>query len=242
MYNLKCTDKELHFYLLPIFIYLIVLSPNIVSSFSIHLTASSSLYTPTYPLHTSHQPLTLPSTLHPLYNPTSINTSEGLEFDFYRIVFDLTLVVVIFGCMIFSISFLGCLGALRENLPVLKFVSVKSLFNYLCHFSTICVTFQLFVSLVNYYVMCRLYIIMCVFMCMCMYVCMYVCVYVSVFVCVCMSVCVFVYLYVYVCVCVCACACVCMCMCECMCVCVCEYVCMCMCMYVCVCVCVCVCM
>ena len=46
------------------------------------------------------------------------------DFDFYKIVFDLTIVMIILGIVIFVLSFAGCLGALRENVPLLKGVCV----------------------------------------------------------------------------------------------------------------------
>ena len=46
------------------------------------------------------------------------------DFDFYKIVFDLTIVMIILGIVIFVLSFAGCLGALRENVPLLKAVRI----------------------------------------------------------------------------------------------------------------------
>lgn len=40
--------------------------------------------------------------------------------DVFHIVFDLTIVVVVLGMIIFVLAFVGCLGALRENICLLK--------------------------------------------------------------------------------------------------------------------------
>ncbi|KAI0229695.1 Tetraspanin-33 [Lamellibrachia satsuma] len=45
------------------------------------------------------------------------------DFDFYQIVFDLTIVMIILGIVVFCLSFAGCLGALRENVTLLKIFS-----------------------------------------------------------------------------------------------------------------------
>jgi tetraspanin-33 len=47
----------------------------------------------------------------------------GSNFDLYDIAFDLSIITIIIGGIVFIVSFLGCIGALRENLCFLKTVS-----------------------------------------------------------------------------------------------------------------------
>ena len=42
----------------------------------------------------------------------------------YDIIFDVSIVMIVIGFLIFSITFFGCLGALRENVCLLKTVSI----------------------------------------------------------------------------------------------------------------------
>ena len=42
----------------------------------------------------------------------------------YDILFDISIVIIVIGSVIFVIGFTGCLGALRENIVLLKIVSV----------------------------------------------------------------------------------------------------------------------
>jgi len=43
--------------------------------------------------------------------------------DIYDIIFDVSITIIVIGCIIFVIAFAGCLGALRENICLLKFFS-----------------------------------------------------------------------------------------------------------------------
>ena len=51
------------------------------------------------------------------------NLASGDEFDVYNIIFDFTIFMVIIGLVIFTVAFMGCIGALRENVLLLKIVS-----------------------------------------------------------------------------------------------------------------------
>lgn len=55
----------------------------------------------------------------------------------YIIITDLSGVMVVLGSIIFIVSFAGCVGALRENLCLLKLV--RELFNCFCYlFFSLC--------------------------------------------------------------------------------------------------------
>lgn len=45
----------------------------------------------------------------------------------YDVVLNISLVMVIMGAVVFIVSFAGCVGALRENTCLLKFVSIVQL-------------------------------------------------------------------------------------------------------------------
>ena len=42
--------------------------------------------------------------------------------DVFRVVFDLTIIVLVVGLVVFVLAFVGCVGALRENICLLKCV------------------------------------------------------------------------------------------------------------------------
>lgn len=46
------------------------------------------------------------------------------SFDLFDLLFDLTVLMIALGTIIFILAFCGCLGALRENIFLLKFVSI----------------------------------------------------------------------------------------------------------------------
>lgn len=54
---------------------------------------------------------------------TSSSDEKSSHVEFFDLIFDLTILIVILGCIIFIIAFAGCIGALRENVCLLKFVS-----------------------------------------------------------------------------------------------------------------------
>ncbi len=41
----------------------------------------------------------------------------------YDVIFDVSIVIIVVGCIVFLVAFTGCVGALRENICLLKFVS-----------------------------------------------------------------------------------------------------------------------
>ena len=57
------------------------------------------------------------------YLPDSGVRSKDL--DVYDVLFDLTVIFIIFGLGLFVFSFLGCIGALRENTVILNVVSAS---------------------------------------------------------------------------------------------------------------------
>ena len=55
-----------------------------------------------------------------------VDSTEGSSaLDVYDLVFDLTIILIIMGAVIWLIAFPGCLGALRENICMLKTVSLS---------------------------------------------------------------------------------------------------------------------
>lgn len=69
------------------------------------------------------------------YLPDSgINTSNIADLDIYDLLFDLTVLFIAVGVALFIVSFLGCIGALRENTC---FLNLVSLFVFLCLYTYI---------------------------------------------------------------------------------------------------------
>lgn len=60
-----------------------------------------------------------------------INQNISEEKDIFDYFFDFSLIFIVFGILIFFLSFLGAIGALRENICLLKSVSIS--------FCTICI-------------------------------------------------------------------------------------------------------
>ena len=59
-------------------------------------------------------------------NRFEFSGSEDQDIDIYDLVFDLTIIMIVLGAIIFVLAFTGCVGALRENICLLKFVSTDS--------------------------------------------------------------------------------------------------------------------
>lgn len=58
------------------------------------------------------------------YKFTSSSSSDTPKYsNVFDVVFDLTILIIVLGLIIFIIAFAGCIGALRENICLLKFVS-----------------------------------------------------------------------------------------------------------------------
>lgn len=50
----------------------------------------------------------------------------------YDVIFDLAIIFLVLGAVIFILGYAGCIGALRENVYLLKFVSIsKNIFSHL---------------------------------------------------------------------------------------------------------------
>lgn len=43
----------------------------------------------------------------------------------YDVIFDLAIIFLVLGAVIFILGYAGCIGALRENVYLLKFVSIS---------------------------------------------------------------------------------------------------------------------
>ena len=55
-------------------------------------------------------------------NRFAFSGPEKHDITIYDIIFDLTVIMIVVGGIIFTLAFAGCVGALRENICLLKFV------------------------------------------------------------------------------------------------------------------------
>lgn len=69
---------------------------------------------------------------------------DGAE-SVYDVIFDISIGVIVLGAVVFFVAFVGCLGALRENILLLKIVS------YCCFKVMICVKLQILNDLIILY-------------------------------------------------------------------------------------------
>jgi nitrate reductase gamma subunit len=58
------------------------------------------------------------------FDGVDINSLQARYVSIFSIVFDLTILVIVLGMIIFLLAFAGCIGALRENICLLKAVSI----------------------------------------------------------------------------------------------------------------------
>lgn len=61
-----------------------------------------------------------------------LNTNNGTaaqKKDIFDILFDITIVIMAFGSLVFTITFFGAIGALRENICLLRTVSHNQFFD-----------------------------------------------------------------------------------------------------------------
>jgi len=54
----------------------------------------------------------------------NVDSLQSKYSDVFDVVFDLTFLVIALGVLIFALSFVGCVGALRENICFLKCVRI----------------------------------------------------------------------------------------------------------------------
>jgi len=53
-----------------------------------------------------------------------VDSLQSRYSDVFNVVFDLTVLIIVLGVVIFALSFVGCVGALRENTCFLKCVRI----------------------------------------------------------------------------------------------------------------------
>ena len=56
----------------------------------------------------------------------SVDSLQSKYSDVFDVVFDLTILIISLGVFIFLLSFVGCVGALRENICFLKCVRIRA--------------------------------------------------------------------------------------------------------------------
>ena len=61
-----------------------------------------------------------------LTDGVSVDSLQSKYSDVFDVIFDLTIIVITLGVVIFVLSFVGCVGALRENVCFLKCVRIFS--------------------------------------------------------------------------------------------------------------------
>jgi len=61
-----------------------------------------------------------------LTDVVDVNSLQSKYSDVFDVIFDLTIIIIILGVVIFVLSFVGCVGALRENICFLKCVRTSS--------------------------------------------------------------------------------------------------------------------
>ena len=62
-----------------------------------------------------------------LTDSVSVDSLQSKYSDVFDVIFDLTIIVITLGVVIFVLSFVGCVGALRENVCFLKCVRTLSI-------------------------------------------------------------------------------------------------------------------
>ena len=61
-----------------------------------------------------------------LVDGADIDSLQSKYSDVFDAVFDLTVITIVLGVVIFVLSFIGCVGALRENICFLKCVRITA--------------------------------------------------------------------------------------------------------------------
>ena len=61
-----------------------------------------------------------------------VNSLQSKYSDVFSVIFDLTIIMIILGVVLFVLSFVGCVGTLRENICFLKCVRTSSATTRMC--------------------------------------------------------------------------------------------------------------